>query len=104
MTKQDKRNNIDSFKAVKVLITKCDLDPYYKGELLRLINKVIKNNKSHFVGHPVTTRLSMLFDWSANNYLYCNVSDFWSYLDNYLEDNAEYFGRAIVRWIDESKI
>ena len=66
MTKQENRNRIDSFKAVKVLITNCTLDPYYKGKLLSAINKVIKNKKSHFRVDSVTTNFATLFSWFDN--------------------------------------
>ena len=104
MTKQEKRNTIDSFKAVKVLITNCDLDPYYKGELLRLINKVILNKKSHFSQSEVNVNFADLFSWNSNKKDGYNNNIDWSCIGLYLSSNTtKYFRDNTISTIDVIK-
>lgn len=97
MTKEERKLVNASFKAVKELITKCDLDPYYKGELLRLINKVIRNKNSHFRNR--TTDFASLFSWYNNDFLRPSKPSEWSTIGLYL--NKGVYKEYVISIIDK---
>ena len=103
MTKQERKLVNASFKEIKKLITACDLDPEYKGKLLQLFNKVIRNINSHFSISKITTELSILMDWSKNNYFYNKDIWFWSIITLYLNNNDDYYKDRIVDMLDKCK-
>ena len=101
MTKQERKLVNASFKAVKELITKCSLDPYYKGYLLMRINKVIKNTSSHFVVSNVTTDFAILFAWHQNITFDVEHEIEWCTIGIYLNKNEDYYKTQIEDSIDK---
>ena len=113
MTKQEHKNTTASFKLIKQLITKCDLDPYYKGLLLSAINKVIRMKDVHFRIDTPITNISRLFNWNAAKILKKGDNyNFWLTMACYIDEvsNPEYttenslFKKQLINILDNSKL